>query len=142
MKYISTRGTAPILEFDDVLLAGLGRDGGLYVPESWPQFDAAKLEQLEALSYSQLAFEIIKPFVGDSVTDEDLKRILEGAYTNFNTEEAVALKEIGENEYLLELFHGPTIAFKDMAMQVLGPMFAHVLKQKNQRVTIWDWVGT
>ena len=136
MKYISTRGTAPVLEFDDVLLAGLGRDGGLYVPESWPQFDAAKLEQLEALSYSQLAFEIIKPFVGDSVTDEDLKRILEGAYTNFNTEEAVALKEIGENEYLLELFHGPTIAFKDMAMQVLGPMFDHVLKQKNQRVTI------
>lgn len=136
MKYISTRGTAPVLEFNDVLLAGLGRDGGLYVPETWPQFDAAKLEQLEALSYNQLAFEIIKPFVGDTVTDEDLKRILDGAYANFDTDEAVALKEIGENEYLLELFHGPTIAFKDMAMQFLGPMFDHVLKQKNQRVTI------
>jgi threonine synthase len=136
VKYISTRGTAPVLEFDDVLLAGLGRDGGLYVPDFWPQFDAAKLEKLEALSYSHLAFEVIKPFVGDTITDQALKQILNGAYANFNADEVVALKEIGENEYLLELFHGPTIAFKDMAMQFLGPMFDHVLKQKNQRITI------
>jgi threonine synthase len=136
VKYISTRGTAPTLEFDDVLLAGLGRDGGLYVPDFWPQFDAAKIETLEELSYSQLAFEVIKPFVGNTITDQDLKQILDGAYANFNVDEVVALKEIGENEFLLELFHGPTIAFKDMAMQFLGPMFDHVLKQKNQRVTI------
>ncbi len=136
VKYISTRGTAPVLEFDDVLLAGLGRDGGLYVPDFWPRFDTAKIESFEELSYSQLAFEVIKPFVGNTITDKDLKRILDGAYSSFNVDEVVALKEIGDNEFLLELFHGPTLAFKDIAMQFLGPMFDHVLKQKNQRVTI------
>ncbi len=136
MKYISTRGTAPILEFDEVLLAGLGRDGGLYVPDFWPQFDAAKIETLKKLSYSELAFEVIKPFVGSTITDQDLKQILDSAYTNFDVAEVVALKEIGENEFLLELFHGPTIAFKDIAMQFLGPMFDHVLKKKCKRATI------
>lgn len=136
MKYVSTRGSAPELEFDDVLLAGLARDGGLYVPKSWPQFDEEKIRSLKNLSYPELAFEVIKPFVETRVTDEDLKRILTDAYANFDTPEVAPVKKISDNAYLLELFHGPTIAFKDMAMQFLGPMFDHVLKQKNQRVTI------
>lgn len=136
MKYISTRGAAPVLEFDDVLLAGLARDGGLYVPESWPQFSPDKLRTLKSLSYPELAFEIIKPFVGGTIQDGDLKQILADAYSHFDTAEVAPLKQTGKNEYLLELFHGPTIAFKDMAMQFLGPMFDHVLKQKQQRVTI------
>jgi len=136
VKYISTRGAAPVLDFDDVLLAGLARDGGLYVPESWPHFSADKLRTLKSLSYPELAFEIIKPFVGDTVENADLKRILADAYSHFDTSEVAPLKKTGDNEYLLELFHGPTIAFKDMAMQFLGPMFDHILKQKKQRVTI------
>ena len=106
MKYISTRGTAPVLEFDDVLLAGLARDGGLYVPQSWPQFDADKFRSLQNLSYAELAFEVIKPYVGDRIADADLKRILDGAYANFDTAEVAPLKKLGDNEYLLELFHG------------------------------------
>ncbi len=136
MKYISTRGAAPILDFDDVLLAGLARDGGLYVPESWPQFSAQDINTMKTLSYPELAFKIISPFVGTAVSDGDLKRILNDAYSNFDTDEVAPVKKTGDNEYLLELFHGPTIAFKDMAMQFLGPMFDHVLKQKQQRVTI------
>lgn len=136
MKYVSTRGSAPILEFDDVLLAGLARDGGLYVPHSWPQFEADKIRSFAAFSYPELAFEIIKPFVGGRIADNDLKSILNDAYSHFDTSEVAPVKKMGDNEYLLELFHGPTIAFKDMAMQFLGPMFDHVLKQKQQRVTI------
>lgn len=136
MKYISTRGTAPVLDFDDVLLTGLARDGGLYVPQSWPQFDADKIRSLQNLAYADLAFEVIKPFVGGRIADTDLKHILDGAYAHFDTADVAPLKKLGDNEYLLELFHGPTIAFKDMAMQFLGPLFDHVLQQRRQRVTI------
>ncbi|NQW01637.1 MAG: threonine synthase [Rhodospirillales bacterium] len=136
MNYVSTRGSAPVLEFDEVLLAGLARDGGLYVPESWPVFDADKIRSLKNLSYPELAFEIIKPFVGNTVSDKDLKAILDGAYAHFDTAEVAPLKKLDTDEYLLELFHGPTIAFKDMAMQFLGPMFDHVLRKRQQRVTI------
>ncbi len=136
MKYISTRGAAPVLDFDEVLLAGLARDGGLYVPQSWPQFDADKIRSLKGLSYKDLAFQVIQPFVGNTITDQDLKRILDDAYSHFDTDEVAPLTKIGDNAWLLELFHGPTLAFKDMAMQFLGPLFDHVLKQKGQRVTI------
>ncbi len=136
MKYISTRGAAPVLEFDGVLLAGLARDGGLYVPRSWPQFSAEKMQSLKTLTYPALAFEIIKPFVGETIGDADLRRLIDEAYRGFDTTEVAPLKKTGENEFLLELFHGPTIAFKDMAMQFLGPMFDHVLRQKSRRVTI------
>jgi len=136
VKYISTRGNAPVLEFDDVLLSGLARDGGLYVPESWPQLSPEEIRALKGLSYTDLAYQIIKRFVGDTVGDTDLKRIVANAYSNFDVEDVAPIKKIGDNEYLLELFHGPTLAFKDMAMQFLGPMFDHVLKTKDQRVTI------
>ncbi len=136
MKYVSTRGKAPVLEFDDVLLSGLARDGGLYVPESWPQFSADQIRSFKDLNYQELALEIMTPFVGATITPDDLKHIIGNAYSNFDADEIAPLKKIGDNEYLLELFHGPTLAFKDMAMQFLGPMFDHVLKARGQRVTI------
>jgi len=136
VKYVSTRGQAPVLKFDDVLLSGLARDGGLYVPENWPQFSRDEIADMKGLSYTDLAFQIIEPYVEDAIGGRDLRRIIEDAYSNFDTDEIAPLKKIGDNEYLLELFHGPTLAFKDMAMQFLGPMFDHVLKAKNQRVTI------
>jgi threonine synthase len=136
VKYVSTRGKAPVLEFDDVLLSGLARDGGLYLPESWPQFSKDDIRSMKTLSYTDLAFRVMKPFVGNCVDDQDLKRIIDDAYANFDSDEVAPLKKIGDNEYLLELFHGPTLAFKDMAMQFLGPIFDHVLQSKGQRITI------
>lgn len=136
MKYVSTRGKAPVLSFDDVLLSGLARDGGLYVPETWPQFTPDEIRAFKGLSYEELAFQIMKPFVTDAVSDADLKNILADAYSHFDHAEIAPMKKIGDNEWLLELFHGPTLAFKDMAMQFLGPMFDHVLKARGERVTI------
>ncbi len=136
MKYVSTRGKAPVLNFDEALLSGLARDGGLYVPGSWPQLSLDDIRALKDLSYTELAINIIGRFVGDTVTPADLKQIITGAYSGFDAGDVAPVKKIGDNEYLLELFHGPTLAFKDMAMQFLGPMFDHVLKTRGQRVTI------
>lgn len=136
MKYISTRGQAPDLGFDDVLLSGLARDGGLYVPEQWPEFSADEIAAFADLPYAELAFRVIRPFVGGTIDDGALAGIIDAAYSRFDAPGIAPVKEIGDNEYLLELFHGPTLAFKDMAMQVLGPLFDHVLKTRGQTVTI------
>ena len=136
MKYISTRGQAPDLDFDDVLLSGLARDGGLYVPEQWPEFSADEIAAFADLPYAELALRVIRPFVGGAIDDGALAGIIDAAYSRFDAPGIAPIKEIGDNEYLLELFHGPTLAFKDMAMQVLGPLFDHVLKTRGQTVTI------
>ena len=136
MKYISTRGQAPDLDFADVLLSGLARDGGLYVPDVWPVFSAEEIAQFTDLPYAELALRIIRPFVGDSIGSSALAGIIDGAYSRFDAPEIAPLKEIGKNEYLLELFHGPTLAFKDMALQILGPAFDHVLKKRSETITI------
>ena len=136
MKYISTRGDAPALPFDDVLLSGLASDGGLYVPEEWPRFSAADIASFEGLPYPELALRVIRPFIGGTLDDGALAGIIDGAYANFDTPEIAPLKEIGKGEWLLELFHGPTLAFKDLAMQFLGPVFDHVLKARGEWVTI------
>ena len=136
MKYISTRGNAPALAFDDVLLSGLASDGGLYVPEEWPRFSAADIASFEGLPYPELALRVIRPFIGGTLDDGALAGIIDGAYANFDTPEIAPLKEIGKGEWLLELFHGPTLAFKDLAMQFLGPVFDHVLKARGEWVTI------
>ena len=136
MKYISTRGQAPELGFDDVLLSGLARDGGLYVPEQWPEFSADEIAAFADLPYTELALRVIRPFVGGAIDDGALAGIIDAAYSRFDAPGIAPIKEIGDNEYLLELFHGPTLAFKDMAMQVLGPLFDHVLKTRGQTVTI------
>jgi len=136
LKYISTRGQAPELAFDDVLLSGLARDGGLYVPDGWPVFSSDEIAAFRDLPYAKLAFRVIRPFVGGTIDDDALAAMLDAAYTRFYAPDVAPMTKIGDNEYLLELFHGPTLAFKDMAMQILGPLFDHVLKAKNQTVTI------
>jgi len=136
VKYVSTRGEAPVLAFDEVLLAGLARDGGLYVPESWPQFSTADIAALKGLSYVDLAERIITPFVGDSLGAAELEAILSEAYSHFETPEVAPIKELGNGEHLMELFHGPTLAFKDVAMQFLGPLFENVLAKRNEHICI------
>ena len=136
MKYVSTRGTAPVLGFDDVLLAGLARDGGLYMPETWPRFSVDEIAEWKDLSYVDLAVRVITPFVGDAIQPADLHRIIADAYGHFDTPDVVPLKDLGNGEHLMEMFHGPTLAFKDVAMQFLGPLFDHVLATKGTRICI------
>ncbi|MCW8914924.1 MAG: threonine synthase [Magnetovibrio sp.] len=136
MKYISTRGSAPKLAFDDVLLTGLARDGGLYMPESWPQFSAADLAEMKTLSYTELAVKVMLPFVEEVVSKEDLTAIVNETYADFDHEDVAPMVKLGENEYVLELFHGPTLAFKDFALQFLGRIFDHVLTKRGAKLTI------
>lgn len=136
MKYVSTRGEAPVLAFDDVLLAGLAEDGGLYVPEEWPQFFADDLTAMAGRSYAEIAFQVIRPFVGGTIADADLERMTDETYAGFDHPAVAPLKQIGTNDWLMELFQGPTLAFKDFALQLVGRMFAHVLEARGERVTI------
>jgi threonine synthase len=136
VKYVSTRGTAPVLGFDEVLLAGLARDGGLYVPETWPSFSAEEIAGFKGLGYKALALRVMQPFVGTALSEDDLGAIIDDAYSHFETDEVAPLVDIGGGEYLLELFHGPTLAFKDVAMQFLGPLFDHVLAKRGTRICI------
>ncbi|MBI2977653.1 MAG: threonine synthase, partial [Rhodospirillales bacterium] len=119
MKYISTRGKAPALGFDDVLLGGLARDGGLYVPEPWPRLDARAIAGFRGLPYPELALRVMRPFMKGSIAEAALAGIIDQAYRNFDTAEVAPLTELGNGEWLLELFHGPTLALKDMALQFL-----------------------
>jgi len=136
VRYISTRGRAPELAFDDVLLSGLARDGGLYVPAEWPRLSADDLRDMKSLSYNELAFRVIQPFVGGTIDDAALAAIIEKAYATFDDGEVAPLVSIGDDIHLMELFHGPTLAFKDVAMQMLGGLFDHVLNARGERVTI------
>jgi threonine synthase len=136
LKYVSTRGEAPVLPFDDVLLAGLAEDGGLYVPDSWPQFSADELTAMAGLSYAEIAYRVIRPFVAGTIADADLENMIEKTYAGFGHSAVAPMKQIGPNEWLMELFHGPTLAFKDFALQLVGRMFAHVLAARGERVTI------
>jgi threonine synthase len=136
VKYISTRGQAPVLDFDDVLLSGLARDGGLYVPDIWPVFNSTKIKEFSSLPYNELALKVIQPFVGNSIDTVTLSEMINSSYSRFTSADIAPLKEIGKNEYLLELFHGPTLAFKDIALQVLGHLFDHILKIKGKTTTI------
>ncbi|WP_193184416.1 threonine synthase [Nisaea sediminum] len=136
MRYISTRGKAPELGFEDVLLTGLARDGGLYVPKTWPQLSAADLTRLSGLTYAETAFEICRLFTGDAFDDATLKQIMDEVYGSFGHTAVAPLKQLDANLWMMELFHGPTLAFKDYAMQVLGRMFDHVLAKRGEKVTI------
>lgn len=136
MKYVSTRGSAPVLDFDDVLLAGLARDGGLYVPESWPSFTPEQIRALRGLPYDQLAAKVMAPFVAGCLTEAELSDMVADAYKGFTHPAVAPLKQIGHNQWVCELFHGPTLAFKDYALQLVGRLFDHVLKKKGQRVLI------
>lgn len=136
MKYISTRGKAPVLEFEDVLLTGLADDGGLYVPEQLPHYSADEIASWSGLTYSELAFKIIQPFVGGAIPAEDLKKIIDKTYGVFRHPAVTPLVQIGHNEWVLELFHGPTLAFKDVALQLLGRLLDYVLERRQERVAI------
>jgi threonine synthase len=136
MRYISTRGAAPALTFDEVLLTGLARDGGLYVPEAWPQLSAGELEALAGLPYDQVAAEVMRPFIAGSVVEAEFDRLVAETYGVFDHAAVVPLKQLAANHWLLELFHGPTLAFKDIALQLLGRLFDAVLRARGQKVTI------
>jgi threonine synthase len=136
MKYVSTRGAAPVLEFEEVLLAGLARDGGLYLPESWPRFGAEEIRSLAHLDYGELAARIARPFVGGAFSDDELGGLFAEAYAGFDHAAVAPLRQLDREIWFLELFHGPTLAFKDFALQVLGRLFDHVLARRGQRVTI------
>ncbi len=113
MKYVSTRGAAPALDFEEVLLAGLARDGGLYVPESWPRLAPEAIRGLAGLDYAELALRIARPFVGASIPDDDLNAIFTAAYAEFGHPAVAPLTQLEPALWLQELFHGPTLAFKD-----------------------------
>ncbi len=136
MKYVSTRGEAPIIGFSDALLAGLARDGGLYVPESWPQFSAAEIRSMRGLAYPDLAVRLLTPFLGDEISQETFTRLAREAYATFRHDAVCPLVQLGPNTFVLELFHGPTLAFKDVAMQLLARLMDHVLTERGQRATI------
>ena len=133
MKYISTRGKAPELGFEDVLLSGLANDGGLYIPKEWPKLD---YKELPTTSYSEQAAYVIYPFVKGFLSYEELNDIASQAYSHFPSKEAIRLKEVEKGNYLLELFHGPTLAFKDFAMLLLAQFFETSLSKKNKSITI------
>ncbi|MEJ2002584.1 MAG: threonine synthase [Maritimibacter sp.] len=136
MKYVSTRGNAPVLSFDEAMLTGLARDGGLYVPESVPTMSADEIAALAGLSYEEAAFKVMRPFIGDSFTDDELTGIIARAYAGFAHDARAPLVQLGPNHFLLELFHGPTLAFKDFAMQLIGQLFQAALAKRGERVTI------
>ena len=136
MRYVSTRGQAPELSFEEAMLTGLARDGGLYVPAEIPIMSAADIAALAGLGYEETAFRIMRPFVGDSFTDAEFADIIARAYAGFDHIARAPLKQLAPNHFLLELFHGPTLAFKDFAMQLIGQLFEEALKRRGDRVTI------
>jgi threonine synthase len=136
VKYISTRGDAPALNFEEVVLTGLATDGGLYVPESLPSFSQEEIASWAGLSYQALAFNVMSPFVAGEISDDDFKAIIDKAYSSFRHDAIAPLVQTGHNEWILELFQGPTLAFKDFALQVLGLLLDHFLKKRNQKVVV------
>ena len=120
MRYISTRGSAPVLSFEDALLTGLARDGGLYVPETIPRFSDKDLADMATMSYEDVAFKVMRPFIGDTFTDAEFTALIDKAYSGFNHTVRAPLVQLDQGHFLLELFHGPTLAFKDFAMQHLA----------------------
>ncbi|MEJ5154801.1 threonine synthase [Gluconobacter wancherniae] len=138
MRYRSTRGelTANAPNFSDILLAGLAGDGGLYMPETWPKISAQTLREWRSLSYPDLAAEVMAPFTAGAIDRDTLREMCRDAYAGFDHAAVAPLGEVEEGLFALELFHGPTLAFKDMAMQLLGRLFDHVLTERNRHVTI------
>lgn len=136
MKYVSTRGEAPSLSFCDALLAGLARDGGLYVPKEWPRFSKKEIRALRGKSYQEIAFTVLSPFVDGEIADDRFRTMIDEAYATFRHPAIAPLVQTGPNAFIMELFHGSTLAFKDVAMQLLGRLMDHVLTERNQRATI------
>ncbi|MEO7224343.1 MAG: threonine synthase [Devosia sp.] len=136
MQFVSTRGEAPVLGFSDAVLSGLASDGGLYLPETWPQISPGEIAGFAGKSYADVAFAIIARFVGGEIPDGTLKGIIDASYATFRHPSVTPLVEIAPNHFVLELFHGPTLAFKDVAMQFLARVMDHILAERGARATI------
>ena len=136
MKYVSTRGDAPSLSFCEAVLAGLARDGGLYLPERWPNLDDATIAGFAGKPYADIAYSVIHPFVDGEIDDTTLRTLINEAYATFRHPAVTPLIQVADNEFVLELFHGPTLAFKDVAMQLLSRLMDHVLKHEKRHATI------
>lgn len=135
MKYVSTRGQAPAVDFEGAVLEGLAPDGGLYVPAAWPQLDADAWRALRGASYVDVAVAVMAPFVAPTFDEAELRRLCEAAYATFDVPEVAPLREV-DGLHVLELFHGPTLAFKDVALQLLGRFFDALLERRGERVTV------
>ncbi len=136
MRYVSTRGEAPPLGFVEATLTGLARDGGLFVPESWPELDPRTIADFAGRPYAEVAVEVMRPFIGDAIPEYDLARLAREAYGNFRHPAVAPLMQYGVSDFVLELFHGPTLAFKDLAMQFLSRLMDHVLAARGERTTV------
>ena len=136
MRYVSTRGAAPELGFEEAMLAGLARDGGLYVPKDWPEMGAAEIAALAGLPYEEVAIRVMRPFVGDAFGAAEFEGIVRRAWRGFRHVARTPLVQIGPNDWLMELFHGPTFAFKDVAMQLIGGLFEASLARSGRRLVI------
>jgi threonine synthase len=136
MRYISTRGQAPVLTFEAAMMTGLARDGGLYVPEVVPVLGHAAIAEMAGMSYEDVAFRVMWPFLGDTFSESEFRGLLSRAYVGFGHAARAPMVQLGANHFLLELFHGPTLAFKDFAMQLIGQMMQAVLSRTGDRVTI------
>ena len=136
MRYISTRGQAPVLPFAEAMMTGLARDGGLYVPQTIPQLSHADIAALEGVSFEEAAFRITRPFVAESFSETELREAIRRAYQGFGHAARAPLVQLAPGHFLLELFHGPTLAFKDFAMQLIGQLFQIALSREGRRITI------
>jgi threonine synthase len=136
MKYISTRGGVSPQNFEDVVLTGLAPDGGLFVPETLPSYSKAEIASWATLSYTELAFKVMAPFVNGAIPDAELKRIIDLSYSGFRHRAIAPLVQTGHNEWVLELFHGPTLAFKDFALQFLGHVLDYLLAKRGQKAVV------
>ena len=136
LQYLSTRGQAPVLDFEGVLLAGLAHDGGLYLPQSLPSFSEAELQAMRGMSYTELATTVIAPFVEGSIDRETLAELVDASYRDFRHQAVAPVLQLNHDQWLLELFHGPTLAFKDFALQLLGRLLDHVLTRRGEKVVI------
>ncbi|MGB3901375.1 MAG: threonine synthase [Mesorhizobium sp.] len=136
MQYVSTRGEAPVLGFSDTVMAGLARDGGLYVPREWPHFSAAEIRAMRGLAYPDLAIRVLTPFLGGEIAAPVFERLVREAYATFRHPAVCPLVQLDTGRFVLELFHGPTLAFKDVAMQLLARLMDHVLAERGERATI------
>lgn len=136
MNYISTRGAAPVLGFGEAMMTGLARDGGLYVPDHVPVFTPDQIASFAGLSYEDIAFRVMRPFMGDTFADDEFRGLIAKAYAGFGHAARAPLVQLAPNHFLLELFHGPTLAFKDFAMQLIGQMMQAALAKTGERITI------
>lgn len=136
MKYISTRSNAPALSFEDVVLQGLASDGGLYVPEFLPKLDENKIAQMRNMTYEEIFFEVTEHFIAGEIDSDTYKKIIAKSYQNFSHSAIAPLKQLSQNEFLLELFHGPTLAFKDFALQFLGNLLDYLLQKHGEKIVI------